>query len=244
MSVRWQTPAQFPMPRPDRVEVWAIPLDVPPECLAASWQPLSEDERERAQRFHHDRHRRRYVVARSALRQLLGRCLDEDPQQIEFCYGLRGKPALDPRWIASSLEFNLTHSGELALVALTVQRPLGVDVERVQGVRDYQGLAERFFAMEENQLLASLPTDARVAAFFRCWTRKEAILKATGSGLATPLDQVAVTIAEGDPPRVLRADFHPADRWKLAHLEPATGYVGAVALQGELGDIGCWRWTH
>ena len=128
------------------------------------------------------------------------------------------------------------------MIAVTSGRPVGVDVELIHRVRDYQGLAERFFAPEEIRRLSTLQVQERELAFLRCWTRKEAILKAVGSGLSTPLDQVAVTLSAEDPPQVLRADFEPAGSWDLAHLEPAPEYVGAIALQGELGEVGPWEW--
>lgn len=230
-------PAGPPTP-PDAGEVhlWAVPLDPPRERVAALGALLAADERERAARFHFERHRRRYSVGRGALRELLGGYLGCSAAALRFGYGDKGKPFLagGPR-----LRFNLSNSSELALVAVAMDVEVGVDVEWLRPMPDALEIAERFFSDSEREVLAAVAEGERETAFFRCWTRKEAYLKAVGDGITAPLDRFDVTLAAGEPPRILalEGDPAPAARWALAHLEPAPGYLGALALPAP----GPWR---
>jgi 4'-phosphopantetheinyl transferase len=218
----------------DEIQVWTLSLELP----EAEWQPLaallSEDERARAVRFVFERHRRRFTAARAALRHILGARLGVAPAEVRFAYGPHGKPELAAGCGAGRLRFNLAHSHELALVALCEGRELGVDVEHVRPLADAMRIAERFFSTREREALAGLPPEAQREAFFRCWTRKEAYLKALGDGLARPLDGFDVSLARGEPAALLGVAADPAEaaRWGLAHLEPAPGYVGALAVEG------------
>jgi 4'-phosphopantetheinyl transferase len=166
------------------------------------------------------------------LRRLLGGFLGLEPERVELRYGPHGKPCVE------GLRFNLAHSHELALYAFSRGRELGVDLERIRPLRDAAAIAERYFSAEENAVLRSLPEIQRHEAFFRCWTRKEAYLKALGDGLARPLDSFDVTLAPGEPARLLRVQGAPdeAARWSLLHLDPAPGFVGALAAEGPWGS--------
>ncbi|MFO1432607.1 MAG: 4'-phosphopantetheinyl transferase superfamily protein [Candidatus Competibacteraceae bacterium] len=170
---------------------WAVPLAVERAVELVSTQLLSLDELARAARFHFPVDRGRYTVARAALRLLLGLYLEQPARTLQFSYGPYGKPDLS---IAEggNLHFNLTHSGDLAVIAITGLGAVGVDVEVCRSVSDFRGLAARFLAAEE-QVLLELPDEAAaLKAFFLCWTRKEAVLKALGTGLATDPEQVVV----------------------------------------------------
>lgn len=230
---------ELPLPlADDEVHVWAVSLAAQPREVETLAQRLADDERRRAERFRLPHVRRRFVVARASLRALLAAYLPGADPPIELAYTALGKPFLARR-PAGGLRFNLSHSGELALVALARGVELGVDVEQVRALGDQQGLAERFFAAEEVAALAALPEPQRLAAFFRCWTRKEAVLKALGSGLSFPLDRFAVSVADEPAPRVLSMDGQtaPAARWSLVHLAPEPGYVGAVALKAAARSV-------
>ncbi len=213
----------------DEVHLWRIALDAPADASL-----LSPDELERAGRFHFARDRRRFVAARAGLRRILARYLGQAPQALGFAYGPQGKPRLAAA--GAPPYFNLSHAEGLALVAVTAIGEVGVDLEFPRPIDP--GLAARYFAAAEIAALEALPAQERNLAFFRCWTRKEAYLKACGDGVLAPLDRFEVSLDPASP-RVLTigGDREEAARWQLAHLEPAPGYVGAVALRA----VG-WHW--
>lgn len=212
------------------VKAWCFRLDLGAEAHAGLAALLSPEERTRAARFYFERHRHQFTAARGRLRRLLGAELGVPPERLAFSYGPHGKPAL--AWPAGTgLYFNLSHAGEWALLASTRAGEIGVDIERARPV--LPGLAQRFFAPEEAAALAALPPAEQRAAFFRCWTRKEAYLKALGSGLARPLDGFVVSLARDEPARLLAVRGQPREprRWRLEHFDPAPGYVAAIALR-------------
>jgi 4'-phosphopantetheinyl transferase len=226
----------------DEVHVWAAHLDALSE--AASLSGLSDEERERAGRFHFARDRSRFVVARGLLRRLLGRYLGCDPAGLRFSYGPRGKPFLPDH--PSGLRFNVSHSGGLALLAFARDRELGVDLERERTVPEAEEIARRYFSLREGAELRELPEPERTHAFFRCWTRKEAFIKATGDGLSQPLEAFDVTLGPGERPRLVRVEGKPAEsrRWWLEDVEPAPGFAGALAVGGRPRRVVRWRWSE
>lgn len=207
-----------------------FPLNLPEAAWRQREAWLSPEERARAARFYFARHRQSFIAARGGLRQILARELAVAPERLVFRYGPHGKPELEwpPR---PDFFFNLSHAGERALLVWTALGAIGADIEHLRPITP--GLAERFFAPEEAAALAAQPAAQRQAAFFRCWTRKEAYLKALGSGLALPLDQFVVSLAAGQPAALLRVNADPAEaaQWRLQHLDPAPGYCGAIALR-------------
>jgi 4'-phosphopantetheinyl transferase len=220
---------------PDVVDVWRVALEAPSRV-----EYLSPDELARAGRFRFDRHRRRFIAARAALRAVLAGYLGQHPRKIQFLYGEHGKPHLDD---PPPLEFNLAHSGELALIAVTGTHAVGVDVELERDNVADEGIAERFFSASEVAALHSLPTEQRQAAFFRCWTRKEAFLKATGKGLSFGLDQFSVSLLPAEPAALLSVPTgteNPA-RWSFFHLDPGTGYQAALAVRGVTDSVRLWQ---
>jgi 4'-phosphopantetheinyl transferase len=204
---------------------------------------LAPEERARADQFVHEQHRRRFTAARAALRRLLGEVLRAPADALVFETGAHGKPALAGRW-RGALEFNVTHAHELALYAVRTDGPVGVDVEWRRAVPDCLDIARSHFAPGERAALEAVSAADRELAFFRCWTRKEAFIKATGEGLSHPLDRFEVTLAPGDPPRFLSidGDANAAAGWSLFSLEPAPGYLAAVAAPGRLALA--LRWSN
>jgi len=217
------------------IQLWCAPLDAPGEVVESFWRLLSAAENARAERFRFGKHRRRYVLSQGLLRLLLSSYTGFAPEQIQFEHGPRGKPLL-----AGGPQFNMAHSEELVLLGFTERQPLGVDVELLRPVTDADTIVERFFAPSEWAVYSRLPAEQRQAAFFNGWTRKEAYIKATGEGLAAPLNGFEITLDPVLPARFLGIDGDPAKAraWSLYHLEPAPGYVGAVALAGN-----GWRLT-
>jgi 4'-phosphopantetheinyl transferase len=228
---------------PRDVDVWAVALSAPPERVAALRRTLSEDERERADRFYFERDRRRFTCARGVLRSLLGAYLEVDARDVTFTYGPHGKPALSGRY-RGALTFNVSHSHELAVMAIGRNIEMGIDVEAVRAMDDGDDIASRFFSLCEAAQLRGLPAGVRTTAFFACWTRKEAYLKALGSGLAKPLDGFDVTFAPGETPALfVRDDVSETARWSISALSPAAGYAGAIVTEGCV-TLRCWRWVE
>jgi 4'-phosphopantetheinyl transferase len=195
-------------------ELVVQPLDVDAEALV---RLLSTNEKERAGRFAVARERRRYVVARARLRQLLGERLGAAPESLRFVYQPHGKPALARRPGQRDLRFNISHCGEVAAYVFAEGREVGVDIEEVRELPDADDIAMRFFSRGERAAYLRLPLRERPRGFFNCWTRKEAFVKALGAGLSHPLEVFDASVAPGG--------------WTLASFEPAPGLVGAVALQ-------------
>jgi len=230
---------------PGEIHVWSIRLDPPPERVESLGRSLSADEWERARRFRFDKHRRQYVVGRGALRTLLAAYLGTRPETVSFSYGPRGKPFLAAPLDDRGLQFNLSNSDELALAGFVRGREIGVDVEFLRPMKDCEEIAERFFSESERRMLRTIPFPAKQEAFFNCWTRKEAYLKAVGEGLAAPLDSFDVTLALGEPPRMLtlNGDAGRAAAWFFHHLRPAEDYVGALAIEGGTWEVRTWGFT-
>jgi 4'-phosphopantetheinyl transferase len=214
-----------------KVHVWSVRTEAP-EAIAASFeQVLAPDERDRAARFHFDPLRHSFVLAHGALRMLLGRYLNTSPATIRFEYGSKGKPALAPR---TSLDFNMSHSGGLVVFAFTRGCEIGVDLEQIHSIEDMHTIADRFFCPEEAAELMSLPVNQREHAFFLCWTRKEAYIKAIGDGLSAPLNDFRVTLRPTQPARFIHLahDTNTAQEWMLHDLQLASNYAAALAYRG------------
>jgi 4'-phosphopantetheinyl transferase len=226
----------------DEVLVWRISLDLAASGLERLRLVLSPDERERANRFHFEVDRRRSVVGRGYLRLLLGEILDLPADKLQFASDEFGKPGLIPAAQGLPLQFNLSHSGDLILIAITKGRAVGIDVERIRTDLNVDEVAARFFSATERKLLASLAGPERHEAFFTCWTRKEAYLKARGVGLSAPLDQFDVSFLPNEQARLLETRHDPDDagRWRLLPLGVSAGYVAALAANGSNWELKCW----
>jgi 4'-phosphopantetheinyl transferase len=228
------------------VHVWRASLDITTPHIRQLQDTLSADELERASRFHFAKDRRRFIVARGVLRSLLGRYLGAEPRQLRFSYSTYGKPALVPTSGEARLCFNVSHSHELALYAVTYGREIGVDIEYIRTNIACEEIAERFFSPQERALLRTLPAPLKYDAFFNCWTRKEAYIKARGEGLSLPLDQFDVAFAPGEPAALLATRWapHEASRWALRELTPGPGYAAALAVGGHGWRLACWQWPQ
>jgi 4'-phosphopantetheinyl transferase len=239
-DTRWDAPPPTLSLGHDEVHVWRLTLDLPDDSLGRLWVTLAEDERGRASRFHFERHRKRFVAGRGQVRAVLACYLDREPAGLRFSYGLHGKPAL--AGAGGDLQFNQSHSAGAALLAVTRGREVGVDLEQVRPREHFEALARRFFAPAEVAALAAVPAAQRELAFYQCWTRKEAFLKAGGEGLARPLDQFTVSLGPGEAARLLavRGDPEEAPRWALRPLTPWPGFVACVALRGHGWGLRCW----
>lgn len=242
----WRAPDERLTLCPALVHVWRAGLDWEPARIREAETALAPDEQARAQRFFFERDRTRYVAGRATLRAILGRYLGVPPEGVGLCYGPRGKPALASSQTAAALRFNLAHSDGLALYAITLGRELGVDLERLRPEFATDAVAENFFSSAEVATLRGLSTGRQVRAFFDCWTRKEAYIKARGDGLWLPLDRFEVALAPGEPAALLATHDEPAEarRWSLRQLQPGPGYAGALAVEGGGWRLECWQWPE
>jgi 4'-phosphopantetheinyl transferase len=223
------------------LHLWQAELDLADEELAPLIRVLSPDELHRAAQLRFARDGRRFMAGRGLLRNVIASYLRCPAQEINLVYGARGKPAL----ATADLQFNLAHSDGLAIIGLTRSGPLGVDVERVRPLQDLTRLVNGFFSPRERLEMTALPPEDQQMAFFTCWTRKEAYLKATGDGLATPLNQFDMPVVPSAPPRLLQVDVASGETesWSLWDVPLDDGFVGTVAFAGQMEILrhGVWR---
>jgi 4'-phosphopantetheinyl transferase len=219
------------------VHLWEFPLTISESALIQCAQILSPDERERAARFHFERDRRKFTVARSLMRTILAAYLKSSARTISFTYSTNGKPALAEA--ASGIRFNLSHSGEMALLGVALGRDMGVDIELIRPDVETDNLARRFFSPLERDLIRNLPEAERIAAFFRCWTCKESFLKAQGIGLSRSLDSFDVEVNPKLSARLLatRPDAAEADHWFLHDVEVISNYAAALTVENSIRSM-------
>lgn len=237
----WSEPPESLSLATGEVHVWRVELEQPDHLLEKFRETLEEHELHRADRFHFEKHRRHFVAGRGALRQLLAHYLDTKPEAFRLSYGAYGKPLLDGEHKDSRLRFNMSHSHEVALFAFAENREVGVDVEHIRSDFASEDIARRFFSRREVETFNTLPQRDQVAAFFRCWTRKEAFIKVIGLGLSQPLDQFDVTLVAEQPAALLWVSGDDASRWSMYDLEVGGDYAGALAVEGQVSGIRCWR---
>lgn len=225
----------------DEVHVWRAPLDWPLPRVQVLQQILTDDERQRADRFHFAHDRQHYIVARGLLRTLLGHYLQQPPDQLRFSYNAYGKPALLTAPEQAPLSFNLSHSGGLVLYAFARHRALGIDIEKMRTNLEYEQIAEHVFSVYERGVLRALPADQKIDAFFNGWARKEAYIKARGLGLSLPLAEFDVTCGPHEPARLLstRGEPEAAQAWSLQEIPIDPGYKAALVVEGHN-----WRWSR
>ena len=245
MFSTWSSPPEQLVLAPDAVHVWLVELEAADSTVERDFAILSTDEQQRAERFRFPGGKRRYTIARGSLRRILAAYLEVEPASIRFRYSGLGKPLLGGPHLESDLSFNVAHSHELALIAVARQRAIGVDIEHVRQVRSFLELAERYFSPAEVAALRSIEGEsAQLSAFLTAWTRKEALLKATGKGLSISLDQVEVTMTPDEEPRLLRLDpaVQPAGPWQMVHLDVDSDYLAALCYHGQPARLATWKW--
>jgi 4'-phosphopantetheinyl transferase len=234
-AVSWSRPAQDLALKEDELHVWLAMLDVEPQERTRLNSYLNKDELSRAERFVFPRDRDHFIVARGRLRELLGKYLHCPPHAVQFKTGRYGKLSLlDDR---DPLRFNSSHSHGLALYGFCMGRELGIDTEKIRPEFAGEGIAERYFSAAEQRDLRELPKELRDTAFFLCWTRKEAYIKAHGDGLQIPLDSFDVSLKPGEPETLRSVD---SGRWSMRSFTPAPKFVAAVVVEGEIRSTRFW----
>ena len=227
-----------------RVDVWSVRLDEPAKA-GSEVVVLSPDEIARANRFHFEKDRIHFTQCRSALRAVLASYLAIPAAEIRFEYLTSGKPQLAAEQNPIVLQFNVSHSANMALIAVGSEHRLGVDIEKIRDHVDTVTLAERFFSLRERAGLQALPDHLRVSGFFACWTRKEAFLKATGEGLSFPLEDFSVTThPDLDPELVeVKGSMGEGKQWFLADLSVVDGFRATVAREGSPYRLEAYAWN-
>jgi 4'-phosphopantetheinyl transferase len=226
----WQFSTSTPQLAVGEVHVWRIGLDIADGKWQALTPLLTEDEQNKADRFRFEKHCRRHIVGRGALRTLLGEYLRRPPRSIEFAYNRHGKPRLADA--DSGMRFNLSHTGEIMLATFVLDSEIGIDIESINHDMDCMALGRRCFSTLETQIMQSLPEHEHVDAFFRVWCRKEAYIKARGEGMSHPLQRFSVSM-DKHTPRLLEHldDGRETDRWTFIELEVAENCRAALVVE-------------
>ncbi|KPJ67459.1 MAG: hypothetical protein AMJ43_04175 [Coxiella sp. DG_40] len=233
MADNWLIPTRFPALKPREAHIWLIAIKDFILRLDEFQSILSANERKQAQRFLFIQHQERFIVVHGILRQLLANYLSTASKKINFIYDNYGKPKVE------NIRFNISHSQDLALFAFTKYSDVGVDIEFVKKDFDGDNIAHRFFSEYEIQSLSKLPSAKRSSAFFNCWTRKEAFIKAIGKGLSFPLNKFDVDISHSQKSLLLnvRSNEYKVSDWKLIDLDPHQNYAAALAVSNRITKI-------
>ncbi len=242
---QWQTPPEMLHLSPNMVHIWVASLRHPASKISTLRQLLTDDERARADRFYFEKDREAYTAARGQLRLLLSRYLHVAPTAPRFTYSKYGKPALVTSYSDATLHFNVSHSGDMAVYGFSWDNELGVDVEYKYRTPtpDFTGICTHFFAPSEQKIFLQHKGEAIRDAFYRCWTRKEAYLKASGEGLSRALDSFHVTLTAHEPAKLTYVKDEPEEieRWTMRHIKIGREYTAALCAEGDNPEMVCWK---
>jgi 4'-phosphopantetheinyl transferase len=228
----------------DDIHIWHACLDTSIAEFRILSVVLSPDEKQRAERFHFEIDRRRFIICRGILRSILGSYMGIEPDRLHFCYGEKGKPEISDQPSQAPIRFNASHSHGIAVFAFARCREIGIDVEMVRDIPDMVQIAKRFFSAGEFNGLSSLPESKRKEAFFNCWTRKEAFIKAIGDGLTMPLDSFEVSLVPGEPAELLKihVDREESPRWCIQDIGLDPPHISAFAIEDDGRPLDNWQW--
>jgi 4'-phosphopantetheinyl transferase len=239
----WQSGCGPPSLSASEVHLWSLSLEQPPERIRVYLDILCSEEKRRAEGRHLRRDRDSFCFCRGYLRMLIGRYGGVAPAKVRFTTGDHGKLSLDPDFHELDIGFNVSHSGRIAMIALAKQRRLGVDVQRVRGAARIEEISRGFFSSLEDESIRALPEEMRVDAFYACWTRKEAAVKALGGSIAALSERVIVSADPGGPPQLLRmpSDLEENNEWRLHDLPVREGYAAALCYSGSPAEVFLWQ---
>ena len=242
----WNLPSGIIDLLTEDVHIWSASLDVPEDILHLLQRTLDAEERIRAGRFYFEQDRSRFIVCHGLLRTILASYLDIEPDRLQFNYTPNGKPFLVLKFRGKALQFNLAHSHELALYALTLERRIGVDVEQIYSFDESSQLVRRILSKQERAELNKYPQDAKLETLFRYWTFKEAYVKATGEGLTLPLEKIHLSLMLESKARMISINrsVREASRWSLQELHPAPRFAAALVIEGFDYRLNHWQWPQ
>ncbi len=242
----WAAPPKDMILEDNEIHVWRAQLDLRLSQMGRLSSILTDDELDKANRFSFEIDRKRFIAARGILRSILSRYTTICPSHLRFYYNRYGKPFLVPDSSPYLLNFNLSHSGSAALYAITRKMEIGVDIERVCSNFEYEEIVKHFFSDRDASFLDRLPNEKKLQAFYKCWTRKEAYIKAYGTGLSLALVSFDVSFAPWESSMLLTSKAEPQEcsQWTLLDLKPALGYMGALAVKGIGYRFRYWEWNQ
>jgi 4'-phosphopantetheinyl transferase len=242
---KWLSPpANFDLKNGEEAHLWRIDLNQDFSAVQSESEILSTDERQRAEKYHFETDKKHFIVARAALREILSRYLDTAPHRVVFSRNQYGKPSISAEISNNLIEFNFSRSREIALCAVTRGRAVGVDIEFINEDSANLEIARRFFSPDEIAALQDIPAELKTAAFYSCWTRKEAFIKAVGKGLSYPLQNFSVSVLpEEIAPLININDLQEKNHWSMFSFTPKRGYAAALAVEGAMPTLCFWQWS-
>jgi 4'-phosphopantetheinyl transferase len=245
-TINWNQPPENTSLLTDDIHVWCALLDVPAESVQLLVQTLDPEERMRASRFYFEQDRSQFIVRHGLLRKILASYMNIEPDKLQFRYTTNGKPYLVQKFQDQELQFNLAHSNEIALYALTLDRRIGIDVEHIYNFVETDQLANRVLSRQEKAESRRYPPNEKLELLFRYWTCKEAYVKATGEGLALPLKDIYLSLTPGSIAKLgsVKRNVQLASRWSLQELHPVPGFAAALVVEGHDYHINLWQWSQ
>lgn len=227
------------------IHVWRADFDRERSFVQAVFELLSPDEKQKAEKYHFERDRNNFIIARGILRQLLGEYLCLAPDEIRFSYNRFGKPALNFGNKADVLRFNLSHSKGVVVYAFTQGQEVGIDIEHINNKFAIHPVAVNCFSPVEMSMLNTFSSNRQTAAFFTGWTRKEAYIKAVGKGVSLPLTEITVSLLPEELQISMAADDLNGERnFSLRSMSLDTDFAAALAVEGSMGRVSYWRWPE
>ena len=228
----------------NEVHIWRASLNQDAKVMANLSALLSQDEYQRAVSYYRPVDRDRFIAGRGILRKIISAYLALSPDELQFTYNEYGKPAVSDNQNTRALNFNLSHSAELVLYAVTRERVVGIDIEYIREDFATLEIAEQFFSKDEVAALKSLPTDQRTTGFFNCWSRKESFIKAKGLGVSYPLDRFTVSVSPNEPPALLNVygDEYEPTCWQMYELKTGEEYAASLIVENPPVVLRQWQW--
>jgi 4'-phosphopantetheinyl transferase len=242
MISQWQpTPDDLTL-SPDYVDIWKCCVELTDDQIGELLSLLSTEEKARAQRLKIAEKKNQFIITRGRLRQILGKYLNSDPRAFKFDYATHGKPYLEERWQGHEISFNVTHSHNYILIAMSLDHQLGIDIEKIRHDRDHTALARRFFSKREQAELTTLSEEVKIRAFYSCWARKEAFVKAVGDGITYGLDTFDVSVYPdvGKPSLNIHTSIADDKTWSIINIPMDEDYMAALAVTSDTVSVRCW----
>lgn len=223
------------------IHVWRINFNAQLKAQRFFHDLLNPDEKDRVSKFRFAKDKRKFNISRGVLRILVGEYLEMDPQKVTFRYEKYGKPQLQHE---TRMKFNVSHSGDMAIIGFVKDYDIGVDIEHVKNDFNVLDLAENFFSRHEIEMLRTIPPKEQPLAFYRCWTRKEAFIKAEGSGLSFPLHEFTVSMTKDNEAKLEHTDWNPdaKHQWSMFSFKPAQNYIAALAINDSATSFKVFDW--